>query len=347
LKINEKRFKQWVGVCDGFVGAVGNTPLIKLKGVSEATGCNILAKAEWMNPGGSVKDRAALGIIRKAEKEGKLKLGGTVCEGTAGNTGIGMAHVCKALGYELVIYMPNNQSKDKVDRLQALGAKVTQVPVCPFEDPNNYNQQAKRHAEKIPNAIWGNQFDNLANRDFHIETTGPEIWEQTNGQVHGWTCGTGTGGTYAGVSRYLKSKNPKISCFVADPPGSVLYKYYSEGKLERTPGGSITEGIGQGRITDNMKGSPVDGALFIDDKRTLLMVFELYFKEGIFVGASSALNIVAAVDVAHKLGPGHIVVTMLCDSVYNYSSRLLSKSWLESKNLLSHLPKEYHTILND
>jgi len=286
-----------------------------------------------------------LGIIKKAELSGLLKPGGTVCEGTAGNTGIGMAHVCKALGYNLVVYMPNTHSKEKVDRLVALGSTVYQVPVCPFDDPKNFNQQARIHAEKTENAIWGNQFDNLANKEFHIQTTGPEIWEQTQGQLHAWTVATGTGGTYAGVSTFLKSKNPKIQTILADPPGSVLFKWFSEEKLERTPGSSITEGIGQGRVTENLKGAPVDKAIYIDDPRTIRMVFDLFFLEGIFVGASSALNIVAAVDVARMLGPGHTIVTMLCDSIYNYTSRLLSKSWLESKNLLIHVPSQYHTIL--
>jgi len=340
-------FNQWIGPCDGFIGSVGNTPLIHLRKVSKETGCDILAKAEWMNPGGSIKDRAALGIIQKAEKEGKLKPGGTVFEGTAGNTGIGMAHICKALGYKLVVYMPNTQSKEKIDRIKVLGAEVIQVPVCPFDDPKNFNQQARQHSDRTPNSIWGNQFDNLANKEFHTETTGPEIWEQTGGRIHAWTCGTGTGGTFAGVSTFLKSKDPSIKAYVADPPGSVLYKWYTEGKLERTPGGSITEGIGQGRVTENMKGALVDGALFIDDTRTIQMVFDLFFDEGIFVGASSALNIVAAVDVAKLLGPGHTIVTMLCDSIYNYTSRLLSRSWLENKNLLGQIPLEYHSFLND
>jgi len=332
-------------VKDGFIPSVGNTPLIRLKNVSKETGCDILAKCEFMQPGGSVKDRAALSIIEEAEAQGLLKKGGTVIEGTAGNTGIGMAHVCKAKGYRLIIYMPDTQSQEKIDLLKALGCEVLPVPAVAYADPMNYNHQAKRRAESMTNAAWGNQFDNIANRKIHVKTTGPEIWQQTHGKVHAWTVSTGTGGTYAGVAEYLKSRDPTIKCVLADPPGSVLYSYFKTGKLERTGTGSITEGIGQGRITENLKNSPVDDAVHITDERSIQMVYRLLHEEGIFVGASSALNVVAAVDVARSLGPGKTVVTVLCDGAYRYQSRLFSKKWLQTKNLLQHIPQEYHAFM--
>jgi len=331
----------WAGARDGFNGSVGRTPLVRLRTLSEETGCNILAKSELQNPGGSVKDRAAHFIIKDAEKRGLLKPGGTVVEGTAGNTGIGMAHVCNASGYKLVIYMPDTQSKEKIDLLRSLGAEVYPVPAVPFANPDNYNHQAKRHAEKLENAIWGNQFDNTANRQGHYETTGPEIWEQTDGKIDGWICGTGTGGTYAGVSTFLKEKNPKVQCYVADPPGSVLYKYFTTGNLERTGNGSITEGIGQGRITENLKGAPVDGSIHIEDEVSVATVYKLLHEEGYFVGASSALNVASAVALAKKLGPGHTIVTILCDGGYRYQSRLFNKDWLVSKNLYECIPEKH------
>ncbi|KYQ90718.1 cysteine synthase [Tieghemostelium lacteum] len=333
------------GICD----AIGNTPLIRIGSLSEQTKCNIYAKAEFMNVGGSVKDRAALYIIRKAEEEGKLKPGGTIVEGTAGNTGIGMAHIANALGYKCVIYMPNTQSAEKVNLLRSLGAQVKLVPAVPFEDPQNYNHQAKREAESLPNAIWGNQFDNVHNRLAHFETTGPEIWQQTNGKVDGWTCSTGTGGTFAGVSMYLKQKNPKITCAVADPPGSVIYNYFKNPSLPlKREGSSITEGIGQGRITDNLQGavSLVDDSLFIPDSETIQMLYRMLYQEGLFIGASSALNVVAAVKLAEKLGPGHNIVTVLADSATRYQTNLFSKNWLTNKGLLQYLPNEYQQQLN-
>eukprot|EP01114_Cavostelium_apophysatum_P000994 TRINITY_DN1085_c0_g1_i2.p1 TRINITY_DN1085_c0_g1~~TRINITY_DN1085_c0_g1_i2.p1 ORF type:complete len:365 (-),score=75.49 TRINITY_DN1085_c0_g1_i2:160-1197(-) len=333
-------------VADGLCGAVGHTPLIRLRHVSEETGCNILAKAEFMNPGGSVKDRAAYFIIKDAEDKGLLKPGGTVVEGTAGNTGIGMAHICNSKGYKLVIYMPDNQSKEKINLLKTLGATVHCVPVVPFTNPDNYNHQARRYAESHENHIWGNQFDNTANKLGHYVTTGPEIWDQTEGKVHGWTVSTGTGGTYAGVAEFLKQKNPDIKCYVADPPGSVLYEFFQSGKLERTGTGSITEGIGQGRITDNLKGAPVDGSLHISDKDSVHMLFRLIHEEGIFCGASSALNVCAAVELAKKLGPGHNIVTVLCDGAMRYQSRLLNKDWLKTKGLFDDLPKHFTDLLD-
>jgi cysteine synthase A len=344
--LSSSQFSQWVGVKSGFEATVGNTPLIKLKSIGKETGCDILVKAEFMNPGGSVKDRAALAIIQDAEKKGLLKPGGTVIEGTAGNTGIGMAHVCNARGYKLIIYMPNTQSQEKIDLLKALGAEVRPVPAVPFENPANYNHQAKREAESLSNAIWGNQFDNVANRDAHVYTTGPEIWEQTKGKVDAWTVSTGTGGTYAGVAAYLRSKNKNVQCVLADPPGSVLASYFKTGKMERA-GSSITEGIGQGRVTANLHGAPIDDALSIPDEDTIKMVFRLLHEEGFFVGASSGLNVAAAVEVAKKLGPGHTVVTILCDGASRYQSRLLSKKWLASKNLLDHVPNNYWSSLSE
>ncbi|KAI1982425.1 Cysteine synthase 1 [Ophidiomyces ophidiicola] len=331
------------GSVSGLTGAIGNTPLIRLNRLSEETGCNILGKAEFQNPGGSVKDRAALYVIKDAEERGLLRPGGTVVEGTAGNTGIGLAHVCRSRGYKLVIYMPNTQSQGKIDLLKLLGAEVYPVPAVAFENPENYNHQAKRHADSIDNAVWTNQFDNTANRRAHIETTGPEIWAQTEGKVDAFTCATGTGGTLAGVTRYLKeASDGRVKCFLADPPGSVLFKYISSGgKLIESGGSSITEGIGQGRVTDNLKPDIdlLDGALQIADEKSIEMVYRCLDEEGLYIGASSALNVVAAKEVAEKLGKGHTVVTMLCDGAYRYADRLFSDSWLKSKNLRDSIPK--------
>eukprot|EP01112_Ceratiomyxa_fruticulosa_P013767 TRINITY_DN3889_c0_g1_i1.p1 TRINITY_DN3889_c0_g1~~TRINITY_DN3889_c0_g1_i1.p1 ORF type:complete len:345 (-),score=71.33 TRINITY_DN3889_c0_g1_i1:86-1120(-) len=331
---------------EGLIDAIGKTPLIKLANIGKETGCTILGKAEFLNPGGSVKDRAALWIIQSAINDKRLKTGGTVVEGTAGNTGIGMAHVCKALGLNCLIYMPNTQSMEKISLLRALGAEVRPVPAVPYDDPNNYNHIAKREAEKLgENAIWGNQFDNTENKTAHYMTTGPEIWAQTGGKIDGWVTSTGTGGTFSGVAQFLKEKNPKIKTFVADPPGSVLYKYFTEGKLERTGASSITEGIGQGRITNNMKDALCDGALHITDERSIDMVYRLLSEEGLYVGASSALNVVAALDLAKILGPGHTIVTILCDGAGRYQSRLFSKEWLNTKGLLKGIPEKYHGLL--
>ena len=296
-----------------------------------------------MNPGGSVKDRAALYVVKDAEERGLLKPGGTVVEGTAGNTGIGLAHVCRSKGYKLVIYMPNTQSQGKIDLLRLLGAEVYPVPAVAFENPENYNHQAKRHAEKLENAVWTNQFDNTANRRAHIETTGPEIWHQTGGNIDAFTCATGTAGTLAGVTRYLKAvSDGKTKCFLADPPGSVLHSYItSGGQLKDRTGSSITEGIGQGRITDNLKIDLdlLDGALLISDEKSIEMVYRCLDEEGLYLGASSCLNVVAAKEVAEKLGKGNTVVTILCDGAYRYADRLFSKKWLVEKNLLGAIPK--------
>ncbi|KAL8973033.1 MAG: hypothetical protein Q9183_000201 [Haloplaca sp. 2 TL-2023] len=331
------------GHVKGFVGAIGNTPLIRLKRLSDDTGCEILGKAEFQNPGGSVKDRAALYVVKDAEEKGQLSVGGTVVEGTAGNTGIGLAHVCRSKGYKLVIYMPNTQSQGKVDLLRLLGAEVFPVPAVPFDNPDNYNHQAKRHAERLDNAVWTNQFDNVANRRAHLETTGPEIWNQTGGKLDAFTCATGTGGTLAGVTRYLKDvSGGAVRTYLADPPGSVLHSYIiSGGRLKERQGSSITEGIGQGRVTDNLKPDIdlVDGAVHIADEKSIEMVYRCLDEEGLYLGASSCLNVVAAKEVAEKLGPGNTVVTILCDGAYRYADRLFSRKWLESKNLLSAIPK--------
>lgn len=313
--------------------------------LSEQTGCEVLGKAEFMNPGGSVKDRAALYVVLDAEERGALRPGGTVVEGTAGNTGIGLAHVCRSRGYQLVIYMPNTQSQGKIDLLRLLGAEVYPVPAVAFDHPDNYNHQARRHAERLGegNAVWTNQFDNTANRRAHIETTGPEIWAQTAGKVDAFTCATGTAGTFAGVTRYLKDvSDGRVKAFLADPPGSVLHSYIqSGGKLVERSGSSITEGIGQGRVTDNLAPDIglVDGSLHIADEKSIAMVYRCLDEEGLYLGASSALNVVAAKEVAELMGPGHTVVTMLCDGAYRYAERLFSRKWLESKGLLDAIPK--------
>ncbi|CAG8249121.1 unnamed protein product [Penicillium olsonii] len=331
------------GVVNGLTEAIGNTPLIRLKKLSEQTGCNVLGKAEFQNPGGSVKDRAALFVVKDAEEKGLLQPGGTVVEGTAGNTGIGLAHVCRSKGYKLVIYMPNTQSQGKIDLLRLLGAEVYPVPAVAFDNPQNYNHQARRHAESLDNAVWTNQFDNTANRQAHIDTTGPEIWAQTEGKIDAFTCATGTGGTLAGITRYLKTASDgRVKSFLADPPGSVLHSYIqSGGTLIDRSGSSITEGIGQGRVTDNLQPDIglLDGSVNISDEKTIEMVYRCLDEEGLYLGASSAMNVVAAKEVAEKLGKGNTVVTILCDGAYRYADRLFSGKWLESKNLRGSIPK--------
>ena len=317
---------------DGFVGTVGNTPLIRLKSFSEETGCEILGKAEFLNPGGSVKDRAALYIIQDAEEKGLLKPGGTVVEGTAGNTGIGLAHICNAKGYKCLIIIPETQSQEKMDALRALGAEVRPVPAVPYRDPNNYVKLSGRIASEMENAIWANQFDNLANRRAHYETTGPEIWQQTDGKVDGWVASTGTGGTFAGTAMYLKEKNPNIKCVVADPMGSGLYSYVKTGEI-KIEGNSITEGIGNSRITANMEGVPTDDAIQIHDSEALRVVYQLLRKDGLLMGGSTGINVGAAVALAKQMGPGHTIVTILCDSGARYQSRIFNLEWLASKGL--------------
>jgi len=318
----------------GFVGAVGNTPLIRLNSFSEETGCEILGKAEFLNPGGSVKDRAALFIIEQAEKEGRLKPGGTVVEGTAGNTGIGLTHICNAKGYKCVIVIPETQSQEKMDLLRTLGAEVRAIPAVPYKDDNNYVKVSGRLADELDNAIWANQFENLANRQAHYETTAAEIWAQTSGQIDGWTAATGTGGTYAGVSMFLKEKNPAIRCVVADPMGSGLYSYVKTGEIQ-PEGSSITEGIGNSRLTGNMQGAPIDDAIQIDDHEALRVIYQLLYKEGLFMGGSVGINVGAAVALAKEMGPGHTIVTILCDGGSRYQSKIFNRPWLESKGLWS------------
>jgi cysteine synthase A len=323
-----------MNVLKDFVDAVGNTPLIRLRRLSEETGCEIYGKAEFMNPGGSVKDRAARAIVLDAERRGQLRPGGTVVEGTAGNTGIGLAHVCNARGYRCVIVMPDNQSPEKYALIEALGAEVHRVKAVPYSDPNHYQKTAGRLAQELPNAIWANQFDNVANRRAHAQSTGPEIWEQTAGRIDAFVSASGTGGTVAGVSEYLKSRNPKVRTVLADPPGSSLYEYIRNGVVKATGSGSITEGIGIGRVTANMQDAPIDDAVHIEDPETVRFVYRLLREEGLFVSSTSGINVAAAVRVARDLGPGHMVVTVLCDTGSKYLSRLFNREWLAQKNLL-------------
>ncbi|HSS29292.1 MAG TPA: cysteine synthase A [Usitatibacter sp.] len=317
---------------EGFEGAVGNTPLIRLARLSEETGCEILGKAEFLNPGGSVKDRAALYIVRDAERRGTLKPGGTVVEGTAGNTGIGLAHICAARGYKCVIVIPDNQSQEKMDLLRTLGAEVRPVPPKPYKDPDNYQKVAGRLAESMPNAIWAMQFDNVVNRQAHYETTGPEIWKDTGGKVDAFVSAVGTGGTLAGTARYLKEKNPKVRIVLADPQGSALYSWVHTGEL-KAEGSSITEGIGTTRITANLEGAPVDDSVRVGDPEAVRMVYRLLREEGLFVGGSTGINVCGAVETARKLGPGHTIVTLLCDRGSLYFKRLFNADWLREKGL--------------
>jgi len=317
---------------EGFAGTVGNTPLIRLRRVSEETGCEILGKAEFLNPGGSVKDRAALFIVQDAERRGALKPGGTVVEGTAGNTGIGLAHICAARGYKCVIVIPNNQSPEKMDLLRTLGAEVRPVPPKPYVDNDNYQKIAGRLAASLPNAIWANQFDNVVNRQAHIETTGPEILRDTGGRIDAFVCATGTGGTLAGVARYLKQHKPSVRIVLADPQGSALYNWVKTGELKAS-GSSITEGIGTTRITANLDGTPIDDAVTVDDPTCVRMVYRLLREEGLFVGGSTGINVAAAVQVARQMGPGHTIVTLLCDRGGLYAQRLFNPQWLKEKGL--------------
>jgi cysteine synthase A len=320
----------------GFVGAVGNTPLIRLRRMSEDTGCEILGKAEFMNPGGSVKDRAAVAIIGDAERRGQLGPGGAVVEGTAGNTGIGLAHVCNARGYRCVIVMPDNQSPEKYRLLEMLGAEVHKVPAVPYSNPNQYQKVAQRLAASLPNAIWSNQFDNTANRATHVATTGPEIWAQSGGRIDAFVAATGTGGTLAGVAEFLKGKRRAVRCVLADPPGSSLYEYFRSGTLKATGSGSITEGIGIGRITANLADAPIDGAVHVPDADTVSCVYRLLTEEGLFLGSTSGVNAAGALQVARQLGPGHTIVTILCDGGAKYQSRLFNRAWLEEKGLAAY-----------
>lgn len=316
---------------------IGNTPLIKLKRVSEETDCTVLGKAEFLNPGQSVKDRAALFIIRDAIESGRLRPGGVIVEGTAGNTGIGLSMVAKALGYRTVIVIPETQSEEKKDALRLLGAELIEVPALPYRNPNNYVRLSGRLAEQLakedPNgAIWANQFDNTVNRQAHIETTAPEIWNDTDGKVDGFICACGSGGTLAGVAVGLRERNPGVKIGIADPQGAALYNYYKNGEL-KSEGGSITEGIGQGRITANLEGFTPDFAYQISDAESFPYIYDLIEEEGMCLGGSSAINICGAVKMARDMGPGHTIVTILCDYGNRYQSKLFNPEFLRSKDL--------------
>ena len=318
---------------DGFLDVVGNTPLIRLKGVSEETGCEILGKAEFLNPSGSVKDRAAKFIVLAAEAKGELGPGGTVVEGTAGNTGIGLAQICNARGYRCITVVPETQSPEKLDLLRALGAEVRTVPAVPYKDPNNFQKLAGRLASEMDNTIWANQFDNLANREAHIQTTGPEIWRDTDGKIDAFVSTSGTGGTISGTSIFLKSKNPNIVTVLADPTGTATWHYIKHGEAKVVGGGSISEGIGSTRITANFEDAPIDDAEMIPDQECVDMVYRLLYEDGLFLGGSSGINVAAAVRVAKTMGPGHTIVTLLCDSGGRYQSRLFNPDWLREKGL--------------
>ncbi|MFN8829941.1 MAG: cysteine synthase A [Labrys sp. (in: a-proteobacteria)] len=322
---------------DGLIGAIGNTPLIKLKAASEITGCTILGKAEFMNPGQSVKDRAALSIVKDAIARGVLKPGGTIVEGTAGNTGIGLALVGNALGFKTVIVIPETQSQEKKDMLRLAGAELVEVPAVPYANPNNYVKVSGRLAEDLARtspagAVWANQFDNVANRQAHIDTTAPEIFRDTEGRVDGFICAIGTGGTLAGTGMGLKALKPSVKIGLADPMGAAMYSWFTEGKLVSS-GSSISEGIGQGRVTRNLEDAPVDMAFQIPDEEALPIVFDLLEHEGLCLGASSGVNVAGAIRMAKAMGPGHTIVTILCDYGTRYQSKLFNPAFLRSKNL--------------
>ena len=322
---------------DGIVEAIGNTPLIRLKRASELTGCTILGKAEFMNPGQSVKDRAALFIIEDAVKEGRLRPGGIIVEGTAGNTGIGLALVANAMGFRTLIVIPDTQSQEKKDTLRLSGAELVEVPAVPYANPNNYVKVSGRLADELAKseangAVWANQFDNVANRDGHIKTTGPEIWAQTAGLVDGFVCAVGTGGTLAGIAIALKERNPKVQIALADPMGAALYSFYTRGVL-KSEGSSITEGIGQGRITKNLEGAPIDVAYQISDEEAVAIIFDLLEHEGLCLGGSSGINVAGAIRLAREMGPGRVIVTVLADYGTRYQSKLFNPEFLRSKRL--------------
>lgn len=326
-----------MNVRDGFIEAVGNTPLIKLRRASEETGCTILGKAEFLNPAGSVKDRAALAIVKDAEAKGLLKPGGVIVEGTAGNTGIGLAHVANARGYRTVIVIPETQTQEKKGALRQAGAELIEVPAVPYRDPNNYIKQSGRLADELAakednGAIWANQFDNVANRQGHFDTTGPEIWDQTDGTLDGFVCAVGTGGTLAGVGMYLKSRSADVKIGLADPMGAAIYNFYANGEL-KSEGSSITEGIGQGRITANLEGAPVDFPFQIPDEEALPIMYNLIREEGLSVGTSSGINVAGAIRLAKELGPGHTIVTVLCDGSHRYASKIFNVAFLKEKGL--------------
>jgi len=324
-------------VCANTIAAIGRTKLIRLRRASQETGCEIYGKAEFTNPGGSVKDRAALFIVRDAEERGLLRPGGVIVEGTAGNTGIGLALVANAKGYRTVIVIPETQSQEKKDALRQFGADLREVPAAPYSNPNNYVKVSGRLAEAIAEvepagAIWANQFDNIANRRAHYETTGPEIWEQTEGRIDGFVCAVGTGGTLAGIGMFLKERKPGVVIGLADPMGAALYNWYAHGEL-KSEGSSITEGIGQGRITANLEGAPVDVPFQIPDAEAIPIVFDLLEHEGLLMGTSTGINVAGAIRLARRMGPGHTIVTVLADGGQRYASRLFNPEFLRSKNL--------------
>ena len=326
-----------MNVRSGFIDSIGNTPLIKLKAASAATGCDIYGKAEFLNPGGSVKDRAALAIIEDAEKRGRLRPGGVIVEGTAGNTGIGIALVANARGYRSVIVMPETQSQEKKDMLRLCGADLRLVPALPYANPGNYVRYSGTLAEEMaksePNgAIWANQFDNIANREGHYRTTGPEIWEQTDGKVDGFTCSVGTGGTLGGVARALKERNPNVRIALSDPMGSAFYNWHHKGEL-KAEGNSITEGIGNSRVTANLEGTPLDTVYQITDEEALPVLFDMVQHEGLVLGGSTAINVVGAIRLAKELGPGKVIVTILADGGQRYQSKLFNPAFLREKDL--------------
>ncbi len=326
-----------VAIRDGFVDAIGNTPMIRLRTASEQTGCTILGKAEFLNPGGSVKDRAAKYIILDAEERGDLRPGGVIVEGTAGNTGIGLALVGNTRGYRTVIVIPETQSQEKKDMLRLCGADLREVPAVPFKNPENYVHVAERLAKELAESepsgvLYANQWDNLSNRSGHYRSTGPEIWEQTGGRVDGFTCAIGTGGTLAGVGQFLKEQNKDVVIAAADPVGAAMYHYFKHGEL-KSEGSSITEGIGQGRVTKNIDGAPVDDAYRIPDEEALPIIFDLLKEEGLCLGGSSGINIAGAIRLARDLGPGHTVVTVLADYGTRYQSKLFNPVFLREKGL--------------
>ncbi len=327
-----------MNIRDGLVATIGDTPLIKLRRLSARTGCTILGKAEFLNPGGSVKDRAARYIVADAEATGRLTPSGTIVEGTAGNTGIGLTIVANACGYKTVIVMPETQSQEKKDLLRLLGAELVCVPAVPYENPNQYQHLARRLADRLArespwSVLYADQWDNTANREGHLESTGPEIWSQTAGKVDAFICAVGTGGTIAGVGEYLKSKNRDIVIGLADPLGTKMYRYFKEGELEATPGDSVVEGIGQGRITGNLAGARVDEAFLIPDEEALPILFDVLSDEGLFLGGSSGINLAGALRLAEKLGPGKTIVTILCDPGSRYASKLWNPAFLRGKHL--------------
>lgn len=324
-------------IAQNVLQAIGSTPLIRLNRASEATGCEILGKAEFMNPGASVKDRAALYIVRDAEQRGLLRPGGRIVEGTAGNTGIGLAMVAKALGYQTTIVIPRTQSQEKKDAIRLLGAELVEVDAAPYSNPNNYVRYSGRLAEELNakepgGAIWANQFDNVANRQAHIETTGPEIWDQTDGKVDAFICAVGSGGTLAGVAEALRARNPKVQIGLADPMGAALFNYYAHGEL-KSEGGSISEGIGQGRITANLEGLKIDRPYQIDDVEMLHAIYDLMEHEGLVMGGSTGVNVAGAIRLAKDLGPGHTIVTILCDQGARYQSKIFNPEFLRERGL--------------